>query len=325
MISAAQRASKVQRTFDRRNATALIGLGALFAGRARGQVVEFTTSSRLTPLAEQPYTPPSSLTMVAIISRRMTAPVRIDGRGPFPFIVDTGANQSVVSEELARQLRLPAGPSAPLNGVAGIQIVPTTVATLEIGDSVRDGVTLSLLPAAGIGAAGMLGLDGLEDKRITLDFRGETLRIESAGRLFRNPAEIAIKARRRNGQLTLIDADLDGIPITAFLDSGAQNTIGNLALLSRAERRAERRWVKIPILSATGQTISAELADLPHLRVGGLRLPNWPVAFADLHTFRMWNLTDKPAILLGIDVLSRFETVCLDFARNEVRFRLPRV
>jgi len=37
----------------------------------------------------------------------------------------------------------------------------------------------------------------------------------------------------------------------------------------------------------------------------------------------MWNLTDKPAILIGVDLLSRFESVCLDFARNEVRFRPP--
>ncbi|MGI9169828.1 MAG: retroviral-like aspartic protease family protein, partial [Caulobacteraceae bacterium] len=64
-------------------------------------------------------------------------------------------------------------------------------------------------------------------------------------------------------------------------------------------------------------------ADLPQLRVGGMRLPNWPVAFADLHTFQMWDLTRKPAILLGVDVLSRFQSVCLDFSRNEVRFRLP--
>jgi hypothetical protein len=54
-------------------------------------------------------------------------------------------------------------------------------------------------------------------------------------------------------------------------------------------------------------------------------IPNWPVAFADLHTFRMWNMVDKPAILLGVDILSRFEYVCLDFARSKVRFRLPSV
>jgi hypothetical protein len=170
----------------------------------------------------------------------------------------------------------------------------------------------------------MLGLDGLEDKRITLDFRGEALRIDPSGRLPRGPDEITVRAKRRDGQLTLLDADLAGIAITAFLDSGAQNTIGNMALRQlAATRHPTTHWSTVPIVSATGQTIAAELADLPNLRVAGLRLPNWPVAFADLHTFRMWKLVERPAILLGVDVLSRFETVCLDFARDEVRFRLP--
>jgi predicted aspartyl protease len=289
-------------------------------------VVEFTAASRLTPLSEQRYAPPTSLTTVANIYRRMTAPVTIDGKGPFAFIVDTGANQTVISAELARQLGLPIGAPAPLNGVAGIQLAPTTVATLEIGGGIRPEVTVSLLPAAAIGAQGMLGLDGLEDKRITLDFRGQALRIESAGHLYRDSSEIVVKARRRDGQLTLVDADLDGIPITAFLDSGAQNTIGNLSLQTLAlRRRPLSHWAQIPILSATGQTISAQIADLPHLRVATLKLPNWPVAFADLHTFRMWDLTERPAILLGVDVLSRFEYVCLDFSRSEVRFRLPQI
>jgi len=60
------------------------------------------------------------------------------------------------------------------------------------------------------------------------------------------------------------------------------------------------------------------------LRIGRLTLPTWPVTFADLHTFQMWHMVDRPAILLGVDVLSRFDYVCLDFARNQVRFRVPR-
>ena len=157
---------------------------------------------------------------------------------------------------------------------------------------------------------------------VTDEERG--LRIAVSRQLRRDPAVVAVKARRRNGQLTLVDAELAGIPLVAFLDSGAQNTIGNRALRAMAlARDPTSRWVETPIISVTGQTIAAEMADLPHLRIGGLSLPNWPVAFADLHTFHMWNMIDKPAILIGVDILSRFQTVCLDFARNEVRFRPP--
>jgi hypothetical protein len=56
--------------------------------------------------------------------------------------------------------------------------------------------------------------------------------------------------------------------------------------------------------------------------VGNLKVPVWPVAFADLHTFEMWGMIKDPAILIGVDLLSRFDSVCLDFARDEVRFRM---
>lgn len=313
------------KVLDRRAFAGFLAASSLAPRLCPAAIVEHVDNmSRLRPLAEQPYSPPTSLATVADIYRRMTVPVRVNGAGPFPFVVDTGANQSVISAELAARLALPQGPAEPLNGVAGVESAITTRANLQIGGRRQNDVVLSMLPAASVGGNGLLGLDRLDGQELTLNFRGQTMGISSPGHLHRDPADIAVKARRRDGQLTLVDADLAGIPLVAFLDSGAQNTVGNLELRSLAlTRNPGSRWTTTPIVSATGQTIMAEIADLPALRVGGMRLPNWPVAFADLHTFQMWDLTRKPAILLGVDILSRFETVCLDFARDEVRFRLP--
>jgi predicted aspartyl protease len=261
---------------------------------------------------------------VADLFRRMTVAIRINDAGPFAFVVDTGANQSVISTELAVQLNLPKGPSVQLNGVAGVQDAQTTTARLTIGKRVFPNAAMSILPAAAIGGAGVLGLDSLGNQALTLDFARKTLRIETQMSNSRDPSAISMKATRRDGQLTLVDADLAGVPLVAFLDSGAQSTIGNLALRQVAFKRNPKTiWAQTPIISATGQTILAEVADLPSLRVGGIRVPNWPVAFADLHTFQLWKLIDRPAILIGVDIMSRFEYVCLDFARGEVRFRLP--
>jgi predicted aspartyl protease len=312
---------------DRRRLVAFIGAGLIAPGVARSvEVTASPLSASRIPQSLDPsgYVPPSDLKTIADIYRRMTAPISVDGQGPFAFVVDTGANQSVISEELASELNLVRGPMEPLNGVAGVQLTPTTTARLSVGDRPDGEVLLSILPSAAIGGLGMLGLDRLADQRLTLDFRDQRLRIEASNRSWRDPDDVAMKAHRRDGQLTLVDADLDGVPVVAFLDSGAQNTIGNMVLRDLAITRSPTSlWSAVPILSATGQTISAEFADLPQLRVGGLHLPNWPVAFADLHTFQMWGLTRTPAILLGVDVLSRFEYVSLDFARAEVRFRLP--
>jgi predicted aspartyl protease len=312
---------------SRRQAVFAAGAAVLCAASADAVAIYDAQASRLKPLSDPPYVPPRSIGAVADIYSRMTAGVRVAGQGPFDFVVDTGANQSVISAELAARLDLPVNPPAPLNGVAGVMMAPTTFAVLDIAGHRKPGAAFSILPEAALGAQGLLGLDHLGGQRLTLDFRTPSVRIETAGRLWNAGHDVVVRGRQVSGQLTLVDADIAGLKITAFIDSGAQSTIGNMALrqLAADRGRALGAWATTPIVSATGQTIEAELANLPHLRLGGVRLPNWPVAFADLHTFRMWNLVDRPAILVGVDILSRFESVSLDFVRDEVRFRLPSV
>ncbi len=255
-------------------------------------------------------------------SSRMTAPVLIEGQGPFPFVVDTGANRTVIAAELAMKLGLPEGELEQLHGVAGMQMTPTAFASLTVGDRTGRRGPVSLLPSGAIGGQGLLGLDRIGDQCVTLDFRAQQLVIGAAAPRWAGSYEVAVHARRRDGQLTMIDADLMGVSVTAFIDSGSDSTIGNMAL-RRLCFDPSVKWLKVPVISATGQTMEAEMADLPNLRVGGFKLPDWPVAFVDLHTFAMWGLTERPAILLGMDVLSRFDRVSLDFARGQVRFRLP--
>src|SRR5579864_4042518 len=308
-----------------------LGAGLLVAAfgwplAASAQLVELQEGGGASRLANQPdgYEPPSRLSAVLDIYRRMTGPVRVQGSGPYAFVIDTGANQSVISSELAAQLGLPIGEARPVNGVAGVAAAPMTQASVQVGARAPRDAALSVLSQAAMGAPGMLGLDLLDGARLTLDFGRQSLSIDSGPPLPGYGNEVQMKAHRRDGQLTLVDADLAGIPVTAFLDSGAQNTIGNMALRQLAITRYPLTfWNRIPVVSVTGQTSEAECADLPALRICGVTLPTWPIAFADLHTCRLWGLLKKPAILIGVDVMSRFETVCLDFRRDEVRFRLP--
>ena len=76
------------------------------------------------------YEPPETLKALFDLYRRMTAPVRVNGRGPFPFVVDTGANQSVIAEGLAAHLGL-SGPLELLHSTTGAQLAPTTGARLD--------------------------------------------------------------------------------------------------------------------------------------------------------------------------------------------------
>jgi hypothetical protein len=314
---------------DRRDFGAGLVSALAAAPAARAQLVEYGGSASRVPHQTPPasvevYQPPTNLRSITDIFKRMTGPVRVAGQGPYQFVVDTGANQSVISAEIAAKLSLKAGEPQPLNGVAGVEMTPTVTAALQVGGRPAQEATLSVLPAAAIGGPGMLGLDQLEGARLTLDFARQQVTIDEGPALPGGGNAFHMRARRRDGQLTLVDADLAGIRVTAFLDSGAQDTIGNMALRELAITRYPLTPMQeVPIVSVTGQTISAQFADLPSLRIGGVTLPSWPVAFADLHIFRMWDLVSAPAILIGVDVLSRFETVCLDFRNDEVGFRLP--
>jgi hypothetical protein len=124
--------------------------------------------------------------------------------------------------------------------------------------------------------------------------------------------------------LNLLDARLLGDPVLAFLDTGSTTTVGNKALMDLAirSRSVSRDWADIELSSVTGQTMSGRLAALRRFRLGKMTLLNVPVVFGPIHTFEYWGLNDRPAILIGNDVLSIFDSVALDFNRGNVQFQM---
>jgi hypothetical protein len=78
----------------------------------------------------------------------------------------------------------------------------------------------------------------------------------------------------------------------------------------------------VPVLSATGQTAEGELRVMPLLRVGGLSITGLMAVFADLHVFDIWELTRRPSLLLGMDVLRNFNAIELNYPRRYIAFHL---
>ena len=315
------------RTIDRRALAAGLGLGLAGAGAARARSSEFRTTDPNVPIVAQ-VKPSGDMANQTIETardpyRRMTAPVLLNRTGPYFFVVDTGANQSVVSQEIATALALKPGPILPLHGVAGVEDTPTAIVPeVKIGSTIDKDVLMPVLPRAAIGADGILGVDRLRNQRLTLDFRRHKLDIERSHYAELPPFTSSVPGRQRSGQLTIVDADLAGIHVSAFLDSGAERTIGNMALLELAVlRNPTSKFFEVPVISVTGKTLPGKVALLPVLRLGVVRLVDIAVTFADLHVFQIWGL-EKPAILVGMDALTAFDSVTLDFGRAEVWFEL---
>lgn len=257
---------------------------------------------------------------------RMTVPVTIGGRGPYHFVVDTGADRTVVSREVADRLGLPAGRPATMHSMSGVSEIGTVrLKDLAVAGRTSREVQAPALEQAYLGAEGLLGVDMLKGRRIVMDFRKRTIAVLAAAERERaDPDTIVVTARSRYGQLILVDADVDGAPVTVIVDSGAQNTVGNAALrrlLGKRNRKLE--FTATELIDVTGGRLPAEIASVGRVRLGGLTLANVTIAFAEAHPFARFGLTRRPAMLLGMNTLRSFRRVSVDFAERKVRFLPP--
>jgi len=259
------------------------------------------------------------------IRSRMLVSVDVDGKGPFRFLVDSGADRTVIGLGLARSLGLPPGRSVLLQGIAGSSRVDTvTIAALTLGRSTIADIAAPALAEVHLGAQGILGIDALADQRLMFDFDARTVTVQDTRKLVAfDPDEIVVTARRRKGQLILTQAAAGRVPISAVVDTGAELTMGNLALRDRlfAGRRPPP-VTPITLISVTGATIEANLVTLPQMRLGGIILQDVQIAFVDAPPFALFGLDKQPAVLLGTDLLQAFKRVSLDFRARKIRFVL---
>jgi predicted aspartyl protease len=276
--------------------------------------------------ASVPQPPPTeSLQTQEDRSRRMTVEVMINGQGPFRFAVDTGADRTSIAASLAARLALPPGPGAVLHGMAGIDRVETAVISeLRVGSNVTTEINAPVLPDGPLGVQGLLGIDALDGQKVVMDFADRELRITPGGRRdAEDDGTIVITARRRFGQLVLVDASVEGVKVYAIIDSGAEHSIGNAALRRVLERRQAAATRKpVELVSVTGRTLVGDLSTMPRMKIGGITMAGVPIAYSDAHPFRKYGIGNKPAMLIGADLLAAFERVSLDFENKKVRFLL---
>jgi len=311
-------------TPNRRQLTGLLAAAGLTAAApldfARGQVVTYDS----TP-PETEGTDPSKVATSRDASLRMVAPVRINGKGPYLFLVDTGSNRSCISRKLADELSLPAGPQVAVHTVVKSQVRPTVVIDrLQLGTRSQRRVKVPALDLVGSDDVdGILGVDWLKGQRLVLNFKNHELEVMAPIAETSHDGQIVVPARRRSGQLTMIDADVGGSRISAMIDSGSELSLGNAALRHMVTASGSvhaDKFQRIYITSVVGETFPADLLYVPFMRLGGLNIGNVPVAFAETQVFQLWDLHKTPAIILGMDLLTQFNAVALDFGRSTVRF-----
>jgi len=262
---------------------------------------------------------------------RVVVPVMVNGRGPFRFIVDTGASHSTISPGLVQALGLTPSevPSIVLDGITGsARVSAVTVDKLQAGSLTIQGAPMPVVWAPVMaGADGIFGAAGLTEQSLVIDFLHN--RVVVAGEV--EPAirseSMRVHAVRLSDGLITLDTRVSGVRVRAVIDTGSERTLGNLALRDAVNiRRTAGVMARVTsVYGATKDVESGEVIHTPVIAIESLRVVDVDLVYGDFHIFKVWSMEDKPAMIIGMDVLGTVNSLGIDFKNHDVYLTSARV
>ncbi|MBL0948646.1 retroviral-like aspartic protease family protein [Brevundimonas sp.] len=265
------------------------------------------------------------------ILTRVAAEVELNGRKRYALVLDTGAGRTVLADTVARELNLPEGPPVLVHAITSAEVLPTVrLARLDFAGRRITDLICPVVSRDLLAADGLLGLDVLSRYRLSIDLARRRVSMRPSGSdvfdnspAFASPSRLTREGVRaeigRFGQLILPTARVGGVTLSAFIDTGAQYSIGNLALLDAlGAGRADPSGQDIEVYGVTGQVLMAREREVRGLEIASRDLGPTTLLFADLHAFEALDLIAAPALLIGADILYRFRRVELDYGRRRM-------
>ncbi len=251
---------------------------------------------------------------------RIWAPVYLNDQGPFRLVLDTGANRSAVTPTVAEALGEQVRTTKTVNvrGVTGVALAPVIrVSSMEIGDLLLQPAFLPVVPDVFGGAEGVLGNEGLRDKRINIDFRRDVITITRSRREHPGAGFETLPITLMRDRLLAIDVLVGRVAARAIIDTGAPDSLGNTALLEALQRQLTDE----PTTEIVGVTLDVEYGSrvpVPTIQMGNVKIRGAVLTFSDVHIFRHWRMTRQPTLMLGMDVLGVLDQIIIDYRSREL-------
>lgn len=275
-------------------------------------------------------TTPSPAAVLEILpSGHPVAEVRIDGQGPFSFVIDTAASGTAVVPRFLEKMPLPTAGQASLGGAAGsAQIATVRLPRLEADGRINTELTAAALPPSSVdklGVDGILGADVFARHVLEIDVPGrqwliaDTLSdVQLSGMLTPVPFDLT------DGRAPVLKVLLDGKEVTAILDSGAKGTIINWAAarslgVTPDDEDLERADA---VKGATQHATASVAKTFDRIAVGEAEFRSRRLRIADLPVFETVGLAGRPAMILGIDLLADRRFV-VDYQQRRVHISPP--
>jgi hypothetical protein len=210
-----------------------------------------------------------------------------------------------------------------LNGVTGAaEVFTVRVDSIEIGALRFEKQDLPVIFTSIMGNAdGILGVAGFQDQRIDVDFKRDRVSVLASNGKRPHYSMVTARAERNDNGLMIVDVRVGRrIKCKAVIDTGAERTLGNLALQNEINRhrKKKREVVSAVVHGATPDIADGDVQEIKEATIGDMTLTNMEVIFADFHVFKLWGLHQQPALLIGMDMLGVLDRLVIDYRRNEV-------
>jgi hypothetical protein len=176
------------------------------------------------------------------------------------------------------------------------------------------GVTLA-------GVDGILGIDTLGDTKVSADFLNDHVRITTANGVPADKDHTVIAFNQTARRQIMVDALVNGIRTRVVVDTGCAHTLGNADLLRTLQEQSHGQLAMrdTEVTDATDTTLPARVVMVPSIIMGTVGIRNLPVSFGEFSVFDIWHINDRPALLVGMDVLSLLQELTIDYRRKELQ------
>jgi predicted aspartyl protease len=251
-------------------------------------------------------------------------PVIVNGRGPFEFILDTGAGTSLLSSELAKQLKIKVVGSKEGQSAGGkVSVSLAKVDSFAVGEAKLDDIDVGIVDLSHIGKTigakidGDLGYNFLKHFRIAIDYRECEIRLDDPKRVenFGSSAEteIAMRLASPAKPLILVDVFANGRgPFQFAIDTGTSTT----AITPELAKELGVVSTPIGLVTTGGAHTDVTAGMLQSFQVGGAKIDNMSVVVADFFSMLSQAIGAKLDGIVGYNFIRNYKVV-IDYP-NEV-------
>ena len=257
----------------------------------------------------------------------MLVPVRVNEKGPFEFIVDTGAGTTLLTPHLAESLQIKSTGTKQGHTAGGsVQALLATADSLAVGEVREENLDVAIVDlepiARAVGAKidGDLGYNFLRHFRLAIDYRALELKLDDPRRVeyFGPPPRTEVPMRLANPAkpLILIDAHVGGRgPFQFAIDTGTSTSAIS------AELALELGFAGTPVgpVSTGGAPLQMSVARVPSLRVGACEVRDLDVMIGEFLTMLSRAAGSRLDGIIGYNFLRNYRVV-IDYPNEVFRF-----